>query len=347
MCRGLLATSAVEVSAIVLNNGRLADGLRTAGVDVTVIDEQHFPWWQVLWRLTRHFRARPVDILHTHRYKENVLGSIAAKVSGIPHVVRTVHGTMEIYTGWKWVKCKIYKVVDFLACLFCVGGLIGVSKEITEGLQSIFPRKSVVYIPNCIDEKRLVITQDRDVKREELGLKASEFVIGTVGRLTPVKGTEYLIRAVPEIIKHYEGVRILIVGDGPLRADLEVLTQSLGLEKTVIFLGWRDDTVDILNALDLFVLPSLHEGMPTVLLEAMFLGVPVVASATGGIPEVIVHGWNGLLMTPGSESSIANNCLSIAFDTFLANTLMTNGIQESNKYHIDVTVVSLLKQYQR
>jgi len=346
-CRGLLDTGVVDVTAVVLNNGRLAHELRSLGLDVTVIDEESTPWWQIMWQLIRHLRRRPVEILHTHRYKETVLGSMAAKIAGGPRIVRTVHGTTEIYFGWKRIKTRIYGALDDFICRYWVNRLVGVSREISKDLERRFPGKTIIHIPNCIDERRLVPTTGREEKRLELGLKRSEFVIGTVGRLNPVKGTEYLIRAVPEIIRRCEDVRVLVVGDGPAREGLEGLVTSLGLEKTVMFLGWRDDTVNIINALDLFVLPSLHEGMPTVLLEAMSLGVPVVASATGGIPEILTDGWNGLLVEPRSESSLAGKCASVISCYSLADRLVTNARREVRNYFVNEAAVSLLTLYKR
>ncbi len=347
VCRGLIDTGMVEVSAVVLNNGRLAKELQSLGTGVTVIDEQGNTWWQILWRLTHYLRSRPVDILHTHRYKENILGCMAAKISGVTHVVRTVHGSTELSSGWKGVKAKLYKAIDKIVCRYFVSYLIAVSRDISGHLERTFPGKIIIHIPNCIDERRLVPTTGREEKRLELGLRPSEFVIGTVGRLNPVKGTEYLIRAVPEIVKRREDVRVLVVGDGPLRGDLEALVQFLGLEKTVTFLGWRDDSVDIINALDLFVLPSVHEGMPTVLLEAMSLGVPVVASNTGGIPDIVADNWSGILPEPRNESSLAAKCMSVISDRSLADLLVHNASRGICKYHVTETAVPLLTLYQR
>ena len=347
VCRGLIDTGMVEVSAVVLNNGRLAKELQSLGTGVTVIDEQGNTWWQILWRLTHYLRSRPVDILHTHRYKENILGCMAAKISGVTHVVRTVHGSTELSSGWKGVKAKLYKAIDKIVCRYFVSCLIAVSRDISGHLERTFPGKTIIHISNCIDERRLVPTTAREEKRLELGLRPSEFVIGTVGRLNPVKGTEYLIRAVPEIVKRREDVRVLVVGDGPLRGDLEALVQFLGLEKTVTFLGWRDDSVDIINALDLFVLPSLHEGMPTVLLEAMFLGIPVVASATGGIPETVADGWNGLLVEPRSELSLSEKCIRVISHPHSANKRAKNAMQDVYKYHLHETVAPLLALYRQ
>ena len=347
-CRGLAETGAVEVRAVLLNNGRLADELRSLGIEVSVINEQTTAWWQILWQLARHFRRQPVDILHAHRYKENILGSLAARMSGVPHVLRTIHGTTEIYSGWKWINAQIYEAVDHLVCRFCVSRLIAVSREISEELERQYPGKPVTHIPNCIDERRMIITKERNEKRAELGLKPSEFVIGTIGRLAPVKGIEYLIRAVPEIVKRHEDVRVLVVGDGPSRTGLEALVRSLGLEKTVTFLGWRHDTTEIMNALDLFILPSLHEGTPTALLEAMCLGIPVVASATGGVRDLIIHGENGLLVEPKDVHGLAATCSAVMEDASLRQRLTSNCLRSiSGKYRVATVTEAHLSHYYR
>ncbi|MFQ5798327.1 MAG: glycosyltransferase, partial [Bacteroidota bacterium] len=121
--------------------------------------------------------------------------------------------------------------------------------------------------------------------------------------------------------------------------------QSLGLEKVVTFLGPCDDVVDIINTLDLFVLPSLHEGTPTVILEAMFLGLPVVASATGGISEVVRDRWNGLLVEPGNRSNLASACLSLLSNPALAQVVTRNACQASKAFLRQETCQLLLSMY--
>lgn len=347
MCRGLHESGLAEVSAILLNHGRLEDELRSAGVPVGVIDERLHPWWEILRQLLRSFRRRPVDLLHTHRYKENVLGGLAARVRGVRHVIRTVHGTTEIYSGWGRVKAAAYGTLDDLACRRVVGTLVGVSKEITEGLRRRFPARLVVHIPNCIDERQMVLGRSREETRHELGVKEFEFAIGTVGRLVPVKGIEHLIRAAAEMIRRREAVRVVIAGDGPALPELVALVRSLGLEQKVSFLGWRRDALEVINALDLFVLPSLHEGMPTVLLEAMALGVPVVASRAGGIPEILADGRTGLLAEPGSPASLAEKCLDIMASPGLARALAENGRRAAAGYYCRHTIERMLGLYQR
>ncbi|MFQ5853480.1 MAG: glycosyltransferase, partial [Candidatus Binatia bacterium] len=157
---------------------------------------------------------------------------------------------------------------------------------------------------------------------------------------------EYLIRAVPEIIKHHDNIRVLIVGDGPLRPELEALVHSLGLDKPVMFLGWRNDSTGIINALDLFVLASIHEGMPTAVLEAVFLGIPVVATATGGIRELTTDRWNGFLVKPRSESRLAEKCLFVIRNPSFADGVVRNARCQIQRYDVCETTALLLNLYE-
>jgi glycosyltransferase involved in cell wall biosynthesis len=139
------------------------------------------------------------------------------------------------------------------------------------------------------------------------------------------KGQWILIQATREIIREIPSVHVLFVGDGPLRKRLEKLSKSLGLEGSIHFLGARRDAYDIMAMLDVFVLPSLWEGLPYSLLEALALGKPVVATATDGIPEVVVHGESGLLVSPGDPQGLAKAVIHLLNNATYAETLGRKG----------------------
>lgn len=141
-----------------------------------------------------------------------------------------------------------------------------------------------------------------------LGVCSSEALIGTVGRLTPVKGQVHLLKAMRLLLDQGRKVKLVLVGDGPLRHQLEEMVRKLEMLENVAFLGQRDDTYELMQAMDVFVLPSLSEGIPLVVLEAMVAGVPVLASRVGGIPEVIKDGATGMLVEAGNEVELANRC---------------------------------------
>lgn len=164
----------------------------------------------------------------------------------------------------------------------------------------------VKVIYNGVDIASWPISKlERQKRRLELRLGSEEILMGTSGRLDKQKGHDVLIDAVAKLRQSLP-VRLVILGEGPLRPALEAQIRRLNLEKSVMLLGERDDVTAWLSALELFVLPSLWEGLPNSLLEAMAIGLPCVASSVDGIPEVLSHNQNGLLVPPGDRAALAH-----------------------------------------
>ena len=164
-----------------------------------------------------------------------------------------------------------------------------------------------------MDLRKVRSARTRDHVRRELGIGPGTLLIGTVGRLSPVKGHGQFLRAAKLILER-EDARFLIVGDGPLRGELAISARQLGIDHACAFVGSRSDVYDLVAAMDIFVLPSLDEGIPMALLEAMALRVPVVATAVGGVPEVVAHRETGLLVESRDEPGLAAACLELARD---------------------------------
>src|SRR5437764_1209850 len=303
----------VSLSVVVLNEGRLAEQLRRLGVDVTVVDEQRTGAVRIVRSLARFFRDRHVAIVHTHRYKESVFGTIAAKLAGVPHVIRTVHGVTELLTGWGGAKVRAYEALDRLILWCFADGIIAVSGRMADAFKDAgYAPTAVTSIHNGVDLGAVRTTRARDDVRRALGIGAHEIVIGTAGRLTPVKGQATLLRAARLMLRRKRSLRFVVAGDGPLRNHLLACARRLRVDPHCLFVGHRTDIHDVIAAMDVFVLPSLDEGVPMVLLEAMALGTPVVASAVGGIPEIITPRVTGLLVQPGDEQALADACLELA-----------------------------------
>src|SRR2546422_8717872 len=146
---------------------------------------------------------------------------------------------------------------------------------------------------------------DPAVKRKELGLPPDGAIVGTVGRLVPIKGLEWLLKAAPQVLAQFPQACFVIIGDGPLLGELRQMTSQLGIGLRVVFLGAREDVPECLAALELFVLPSLNEGRGRVLLEAMAVGFPDDATSVGGIPEMAAEGKTGLLVPPWGVRALA------------------------------------------
>jgi glycosyltransferase involved in cell wall biosynthesis/protein-tyrosine-phosphatase len=311
----LMQRPEVKLTVVLLNDGRLARELRTLGVEVAVVDEGQHTAAHILAFLTRFLRAHRVDILHTHRYKDTVLGTLAAKLAGVPHVIRTVHGLAEPMRGWDRAKFRAYDALD-KAALWCFADrIIAVSAGMAETLRATgYKRSAVVPIHNGIDLTKVRVTRSRYDLRRELGISTEALVIGTVGRLSPVKAQGDLLRAAQRILRKEPDARFVIVGDGPLRRELAEAATQLGVERACSFVGSRHDIQDLVAAMDIFVLSSLHEGIPMALLEAMALGTPVVATAVGGVPEVVTDRVSGLLVPPRDDRALADACVALARD---------------------------------
>ena len=304
----------LELSALLLNSGRTADELTLQGIPVTVCDESRLGIARLLLAVTNHLKRIRPHILHSHGYKAHIVGALAGKLSHNPLTVQTYHGLEENLAGWAGLKMNLYNGINVAVGGATADGIVGVSSEITKILEGRYPSADVRCITNGIDLARVVPSSERSAMRAQLGIAPNTFLVGTVGRLMPIKGLEYLIEAFAQFRRRRDPQesKLIIVGDGPLRAALEQCAESHGLSRQVEFLGMRTDVYNLIRAFDAFVLPSLHEGVPMVLLEAMALGVPIVASAVGGIPEILEDRKEALLVPARDAGALAREIEMLA-----------------------------------
>ena len=257
-------------------------------------------------------RERPY-IVHTHLFKSDFHGRIAARIAEVPVVVSTLHSVD------RWARLPFLGRVYGGTARFA-DRLIAVSDDVRNFHLTYtgVPGDKVVTIQNGVDLPRYLGAEAgrRDL-RKELGVDDAQFLIGIVGRLTPPKDHATFLKAASIIYKKYPAARFLVVGDGPLRADLEKQSKELGLDAALTFTGFRDDVPGILSAIDVLVISSRWEGLPVVLLEAMAAARPIVAASVGGIPEVVQDDETALLVETGNESAMAEACLRLAFDASL------------------------------
>ena len=300
-----------EWSVILFNEGKLADELRKLPLSLTVISEKTYSPVALAYHLGKMFRQIRPDIVHTHKYKDSILGSIVARCKGVPHVVRVVHGLPEPFRGLKNLKMAGYIHADRFVTRLLIDRVVAVSSDIEKFLIETYGSNRVVCIHNGIDLEAVHVAMQRSEKRKEWQIDDKAVLIGTVGRLVPVKGHAILLEALRILRNSHHNVTLLFVGDGPSRGYLEAEVTRLGLEQSVIFAGHQEQSYDFINMMDIFALPSLHEGIPMVLLEALALRRPVIASRVGGIPEVVEHGVSGLLVEPMDASSLANSVVEL------------------------------------
>jgi glycosyltransferase involved in cell wall biosynthesis len=257
-----------------------------------------------MWRIIKKYNPL---IVHTHSSKAGLLGRLAAKLAGVPIIVHSPHG--HVFVGYFGpIKTKIFIILERLASRITDKIIALTQREKEDHIRlRIGSEDTFVIIHSGVELnkfKEMPLIEGQNL-RKNLGLPEDALIIGTSGRLEPVKGPEFLIKAANRIISQYPNTFFLFVGDGSLRRDLEKKALDLGIEKNIVFLGWRNDVSKIISIYDIFVLPSLNEGMGRVLVEAMALGKPIVASNAGGIPDLITHGKTGYLVPPKNSKELA------------------------------------------
>ncbi|MEO0811662.1 MAG: glycosyltransferase [Myxococcota bacterium] len=290
-----------EVSAIVLNDGPLRDALRAAKVPTTLLPESSLTFDRLAGGLRRIVRRDGIQLLHSHRYKENLLvWAGTTLMRDRPKRVQTVHGAVEPFSGFRGAKMKAIRAADFALARSRFDLVHTVSHDLARRLEDELCGATLTTIHNAV---RLdgEWPSPADARRE-LAIERDALVVGALGRLEPVKNIASLLRVLKQMNRPH--LVVLIAGDGSERAELERLAQALGIAAQVRFLGFRDDVRTVLAALDVYVMCSHHEGIPTSLLEAMASELPCVCTAVGGIVEVVDESC-GVLVAAGDENRFA------------------------------------------
>ena len=259
------------------------------------------------------------DLIHTHGYFADIITILVAKVLRIP-VISTCHGFIE-----DGRKLKRSNGTDRMVLRFS-NRIIAVSQGIKdELLKSGIKESKIEVVLNAVQTNtdNDVLTHDRYKKRRAVHASEKDFVLGYIGRLSREKGIHYLLDAVEILAKRNIPIKTVIIGDGPAKKDLELMVRQKGLEDKVFFAGFQTDVRKWIPAMDVFVLPSLTEGTPMALLEAMACGIPIVASAVGGVPQIIDSGKEGILVPPGKPEDIAAGIMEL----YSSNSLRENFAQ--------------------
>lgn len=278
--------------------GPLAYRLGMSGIPTSVLRRRPGVDLRYIPRLARHLATIRPHILHLHNPTAFFYGTLAGKLARVPCIVYTEHGR-----DFASSKCNKYlhRVLGRLVKRIVVVSESGRALLEAEGV----PGGRILTIHNGIEDARFQNGVDRWGMRAGLGFDREQPLIGIVARLDPIKDHASLLRAMRRVTQAHADATLLIIGDGPLRADLERQAAELGLGRSVRFLGTRDDVPELLAALDVVVLTSLSEGLSLTLLEESAAGKPMVATAVGGNAEIIEDGKTGLLVPPGDEEALA------------------------------------------
>ena len=321
-----------------------ADGavaMQIRGLNIPVIDLEMPNKWRLdaLWRFYRLLRKLRPAVLHTWMFHANIPGRIIGRIAGVPNIISS-----ERIMGLE-SKCRLrlnrltVPLADRVIC---------VSSNVADFARDRIhlPDAKLVVIPNGIDMASFENLPTREEVRAAEALPTDQFILASIGRPRPQKGYDILIDAFGRLAPSYPKAQLLFVGDGPDRPFLQEKANQLGLSERVTFLGDRIDIPRLLPALDIVVLPSRHEGMPNVALEAMAAGLPVVATTVGGIPEVVDRARTGLLVPPENPAELASALCTILENPDLARKMGASGRQRiEENFDIQQTVARTEQLY--
>ncbi len=316
--QALARRSDVRVCAVVLNEDRLAQEIRAAGIDLAVFPRKENSFWRTYSRACHFLKHRNVQVLHSHRYKENLLALLIKMRLGNPALVRTQHGNPE--PGG--LKHRLVYRID-RATGSRVAKVISVSSHLQSYLLTYLRTSQVALIRNGIDLNSIRSNLSRTEAKLKLGIAPASPTVGIVARLDAVKRHDIFLRTAKEIVQKVPDAKFVIAGAGLQRSEIATLSDALNLSEQVVFLGHRNDACDVFRAMDVMLVTSDHEGLPMSVLEAMALGTVVVSRKVGGIPEVIQDGLEGLLIDSSEPASLADACVRVLRDDQCRDRMVT------------------------
>ena len=296
-----------------------------------------------LWRL---MRAQQPAIVHTHTSKAGFIGRLAARLAGVPVVIHQPHG--HIFYGYYGPRrTAFYVALERLAARWTDRIVTLTERGIDEHLaRGIGRRAQYRAVPSGVPTAELrARAPARATARARLGLPADAFVVAGLGRFVPVKGFDLLVAALPRLVAAVPSARVVLVGDGPERTALEAQATGLGVRERLLVTGATSDVAVGLAAADALAAPSRNEGMGRALVEAMALGLPVVASEVGGIPAVVADGETGWLVPPGEVDALASALIELGRDEALRVKLGAAGAARAEAFSTGVAHAAMRAIY--
>ena len=292
------------------------------------------------YRLRTHVKRFNYDIIHSHTSHAHTLGFLASLGTRTRLVVsRRVDFSIFRHSFLHLSGIKYRSMADYY---------IAISHKIKDVLvQDGVPGQRIFVVHSGIDPERF--TADRmDHLIPEFNLKSNEPIVVNVAHLAGHKGQQYLVRAIPLVLAKIPAARFFIVGEGELMNELQALAASLGLNKELIFTGFRQDVGAFYHVADLFVMSSVQEGLGTAVIDALALGKPVVASNSGGIPEVILDGETGRLVAPADPAALAEAIIELLTNPERAKRMARRGQEVVRQdFSVEAMVEKNIEVYQR
>ena len=295
------------------------------GSDIELRSFNFRAWWDLpnWWKFYRFLKKENFQIVFTQLFLSDFIGRICAWLAGTPVIVTEIQNIIPNLP-------KRYIIIDRLlrgitdVCISATGAVTEYAKTIIE-----FPPQKVAEIPtNAVDARRFNIQVDRKKVRAGLGIPEDAKVIISVGRLVEQKGHVFLIKAAPKVLAKEPNAYFLIAGSGRLQNQLQLEIDALGISERFKLLGDRKDIPELLMSSDIFAFPSIFEGQGLILFEAFFSKIPIVASNTGGIPDVIWHENTGLLVNPSDPDDLSESILRLLNNPAFAKKLAERALEK-------------------
>jgi glycosyltransferase involved in cell wall biosynthesis len=331
--------SLFQVSVLCLRGlGPFANDIAQRGTKVQIVRQTKGSDYLCFLKVAQALRAAEIEVIHTHNTQPFLDGTMAALLSRVRTIVHTDHAR-EFPDKWRYMKAE--RILSHFAYR-----VVGVSEHTSANLHRYekIPRTKIETIPNGIDPSPFEGSIDRAAKLRELGIPEGVSVIGIAARLTPQKGITYLLKALPEIIRRFPKTVLVIAGEGPLELELRAEAERLAIAPNVLFVGRRLDMPHLLRSFDLYVMPSLWEGLPMVLLEAMAAGCPIVATDVGGVATAVEHGVNGILVPPRDPRSLASAIVRLLEDPLRREHFAREG---KRMFHSRFTADIMTRRYEQ
>jgi L-malate glycosyltransferase len=332
LARGLQNNPGVKVHLVLLNYGRLYQLCTDAGIRTYVIDERKHGFVALACKLAKTAKNIKPQIIHSHRYKENILAAIAAPFVSFPRLVTTMHGISEVKAS---LYAKTVSAIERLLITKCFSKVAAVSDDLRNYLIKHLglPEGSVIRIYNGIDS-----VPGTKKKKENHAI----LTVGTAGRLVPVKDYTLLTEIARLTCAKFPDVRFIIAGDGPEMKSLKNRVDEYSLGDRFKLPGQIEDVGEFYASLDIYINTSVHEGIPMTVLEAMSFSLPVIAPATGGLTEIIENNKTGFLIEGRDPASFAA-ALEILINS--PDTVRELGENACSRVHETFSVQRMVESY--
>jgi glycosyltransferase involved in cell wall biosynthesis len=299
------------------------------------------------FQIYRLIKEKRFDIVHSHTSVGGLIGRIAGKLAGVSVVIWSIHGFAS-HEGQNRFKKYFFLLIEKLLDKF-TDHYVAVSEALKkEGIQNrILTSNKITVIHNGIELRNFNKNFNVIQKKKELGIEMSRTIIGTVTRFEPQKAIHDFLVAVSYVKKTYPDIKVVIAGDGPLRREIEKLINDLKLNDNITLLGWRNDVPEILAVLDIFCQSSLWEGCPMVLLEAMAVGKPIIATNVGGVKEIVEDDNTGILVPPADPKAMGDAIVKLMNNKEKTMKMGMNGRRRAESFfNVDLMLIKYERLYQ-